>query len=149
MKWATKELLWYFGRTGCKELLASNDLWLVRYVFSWWYPIYRRCKDCLSQVLFDVFLVASPVNWHTIGNIWWVATLSREFEMTGCDQFLSTLKLVVSCASVSLLWIRKVMQLKEQYFGTLNDDIVVSANSCMCAKTIDSCRLLLVEYLKW
>jgi len=32
----------------------------------------------------------------TIGNIWWVATLSREFEMTGCDQFLSTLKPVVS-----------------------------------------------------
>jgi hypothetical protein len=153
-----KEIIWSELQKNCCDILSVPAVrsslqarifgWFDMY-FSWWYPIYRRCKDCLSQVLFDVFLVASPVNWHTIGNIWWVATLSREFEMTGCDQFLSTLKLVVSCASVSLLWIRKVMQLKEQYFGTLNDDIVVSANSCMCAKTIDSCRLLLVEYLKW
>ena len=64
MEWATEELLWCSGRTCYMELLASNDLWLVRNVLSWWHPIYRRCIDCLSQVPFDVFLVASPVNWH-------------------------------------------------------------------------------------
>ena len=67
----------------------------------------------------------------TIGNIWWVATLSREFEMTGCDQFLSTIKLVVSWYLSQFTVNLEGDAIKGAIFWLPNDDIVVSANSCV------------------